>query len=197
MNAVRAIDPSELFVEAVRKRIPGLDAHVGTADKLPFADDTIDVALAQRVVYFMPGRWRASALTVRVHFSSFEDWWSPFTLGVGPAGAQVALLELEQAEALGEKCESPCPAESFSIDASAWTVVAPSGTGREGFTGHARHPGAYRCDRTPPHPIKRSSLDGVGPGQTGRQRPLVTKDDLPCRSCRAVHQHRSHQVHHG
>lgn len=33
------------------------------------------------------------ALSVTVEHPSFEDWWEPFTLGVGPAGGYVAGLE--------------------------------------------------------------------------------------------------------
>ena len=29
----------------------------------------------------------------KVDFSSFEDWWEPFTLGVGPAGAYAKTLD--------------------------------------------------------------------------------------------------------
>ena len=36
------------------------------------------------------GGMQASTLTVRVRHASFEEWWQPFTLGVGPAGAYVA-----------------------------------------------------------------------------------------------------------
>ena len=32
-------------------------------------------------------------LAVRVEYASFDDWWEPFTLGVGPAGAYAAGLD--------------------------------------------------------------------------------------------------------
>ena len=35
----------------------------------------------------------ATALVAAVVHASFEDWWGPFTLGVGPAGAYAAGLE--------------------------------------------------------------------------------------------------------
>ncbi|KYH44688.1 class I SAM-dependent methyltransferase [Branchiibius sp. NY16-3462-2] len=53
-DAVVAVDPSETFVRAVRGRLPGVDARVTTADRLPFDEDTFDLALAQLVVHFMP-----------------------------------------------------------------------------------------------------------------------------------------------
>jgi SAM-dependent methyltransferase len=66
----------------------------------------------------------ASLLTVRVEFADFEDWWTPFTLGVGPAGAHVAGLDAAGREALRSACARLLPDGPFSIDASAWTVVA-------------------------------------------------------------------------
>ena len=51
--AVSAVDPSESFVDAVRVRIPGLDARRAAAEQLPFADGRFDCAAAQLVVHFM------------------------------------------------------------------------------------------------------------------------------------------------
>src|SRR5580704_3359177 len=39
---------------------------------------------------------RAGVLTVTVGYASFGDWWQPYTLGVGPAGAYLAGLDDEQ-----------------------------------------------------------------------------------------------------
>lgn len=52
-EAVTAIDPSESFVGAMQERHPDVDVRRGTAEQLPFADATFDVALAQLVVSFM------------------------------------------------------------------------------------------------------------------------------------------------
>jgi SAM-dependent methyltransferase len=157
---VSAVDPSEPFVAAARERFPGVDISVGSAELLPFDDDTFDAALAQLVVHFMRDpvaglremarvtrsggvvaatvwnhassagplslfweavravdpqaegegefagvregdlanlfvaagleRLQESVLTVHVPFESFEQWWEPYTLGVGPAGQYVA-----------------------------------------------------------------------------------------------------------
>jgi SAM-dependent methyltransferase len=67
---------------------------------------------------------QASLLSVRVHFADFEDWWTPFTLGVGPAGAHVAGLNAAGRATLQSACARLLPEGPFSIDASAWTVVA-------------------------------------------------------------------------
>jgi len=50
------------------------------------------------------GQARAVTLNVRVRHDSFEQWWEPFTLGVGPAGAYVASLTQEQRTVLREHC---------------------------------------------------------------------------------------------
>jgi SAM-dependent methyltransferase len=52
-EAVVAVDPSEPFVEAARRRHPGVDVRVASAELLPFADGSFDAALAQLVVHFM------------------------------------------------------------------------------------------------------------------------------------------------
>jgi ubiquinone/menaquinone biosynthesis C-methylase UbiE len=53
---VAAVDPSEPFVEACRARVPGADVRVGVGERLPFADGTFDVVLAQLVVQLMDDR---------------------------------------------------------------------------------------------------------------------------------------------
>ena len=39
---VAAADPSPPFVDALRRDLPGVDAHVAPAEELPWPDDTID-----------------------------------------------------------------------------------------------------------------------------------------------------------
>lgn len=62
----------------------------------------------------------AVTLTVRVEFASFEDWWTPFTLGVGPAGAYVAGLVPDAVTTLREHCQTLLPEPPFAVDATAW-----------------------------------------------------------------------------
>ena len=52
-EAVAAVDPSLPFVEAAKERFPGVEVHIGSAELLPFDDDTFDAGLAQLVVHFM------------------------------------------------------------------------------------------------------------------------------------------------
>lgn len=50
---VAAADPSPPFVSALEERLPGVEVHLAPAERLPFADGTFDLALAQLVVQFM------------------------------------------------------------------------------------------------------------------------------------------------
>jgi len=52
-DRVTAIDPSEPFVEACARRLPGVDVRAGSAEAPPFPDHSFDVTLAQLVVNFM------------------------------------------------------------------------------------------------------------------------------------------------
>src|SRR5689334_2267514 len=52
-SAVVAVDPSEPFVLAARKRHPDVDVRLGAAEQLPLGDSEFDVSLAQLVVHFM------------------------------------------------------------------------------------------------------------------------------------------------
>ncbi len=192
--AVAAVDPSAPFLAAVQARFPEVDVRSGVAERLPFPENSFDLALAQLVVHFMtdpvaglvemarvtrPGGviaacvwdhagdsgplatfWRAvhdiapgardesdlagareghlaelcaaaglahivpSTLTVRVRFAAFVEWWEPFTLGVGPAGAYVAQLDRRWHDALRSRCEQLLPTPPFVVSASAWCVRA-------------------------------------------------------------------------
>jgi SAM-dependent methyltransferase len=52
-GAVAAVDPSEPFIAATRARHPGVDVRQAPVERLPFALDAFDAALAQLVVHFM------------------------------------------------------------------------------------------------------------------------------------------------
>jgi SAM-dependent methyltransferase len=64
----------------------------------------------------------ASVLSVRVEHPTFEDWWEPFTLGVGPAGSYAAGLDEERRVALRERCRALAPEAPFTLEAPAWAA---------------------------------------------------------------------------
>jgi SAM-dependent methyltransferase len=51
--AVAAVDPSPEFAAALKSRFPDLDSRQGSAEELPWPDESFDAALAQLVVSFM------------------------------------------------------------------------------------------------------------------------------------------------
>jgi len=63
-------------------------------------------------------------LVVRVEHESFDDWWEPYTLGVGPAGAYVAGLDEEHREQLRARCEELLPAAPFVLESRCWSARA-------------------------------------------------------------------------
>lgn len=60
--------------------------------------------------------------TASVDYESFEDWWRPYTLGVGPAGAYAASLSEEERNALREQCRRRLPEAPFTLRAVAWAA---------------------------------------------------------------------------
>jgi SAM-dependent methyltransferase len=61
-------------------------------------------------------------LTVTVRYGTFEEWWHPYTLGVGPAGDYVAMLDPSARDALKERCRERLPAAPFEVHAAAWAA---------------------------------------------------------------------------
>jgi SAM-dependent methyltransferase len=63
-----------------------------------------------------------TALSVSVRHPSFEEWWEPFTLGVGTAGSYVAGLDPRSQAQLRELCRATLPDAPFVLTARAWTA---------------------------------------------------------------------------
>jgi hypothetical protein len=57
-----------------------------------------------------------------ITFERFEDWWEPYTLGVGPAGGYVRDLGEEQRSALRERSRELLPEPPFTVRAFAWVA---------------------------------------------------------------------------
>jgi SAM-dependent methyltransferase len=193
-SAVAAVDPSAMFVDAVRERLPGVKAEREAAEALSFADGVFDAALAQLVVHFMADPvgglgemarvtaaggvvaacvwdhagerspvavfWRAareldpgardesglpgaregdlpdllrraglrrvvaSEFDVPFAHASFQEWWEPFTLGVGPAGQYLTQLSDNAVARLRERCRALLPSAARPVAWAARGVVA-------------------------------------------------------------------------
>lgn len=62
------------------------------------------------------------ALSASVDHASFDEWWGPFTLGVGPAGAYARALGEVERSALRERCRQLLPEGPFTLTAVAWAA---------------------------------------------------------------------------
>jgi SAM-dependent methyltransferase len=63
-----------------------------------------------------------TVLSASVEHPRFEEWWVPFTGGVGPAGSYVASLDAERQTRLREACRSRLPGAPFVLTARAWAA---------------------------------------------------------------------------
>ena len=63
---VAGMDPSEDLVDACRARVPGADVRLGSAEEIPFTDESFDAVLAQLVVQVLDDAPRAVAEMRRV-----------------------------------------------------------------------------------------------------------------------------------
>jgi SAM-dependent methyltransferase len=63
-----------------------------------------------------------SVLSASLEHPSFDEWWEPFTGGVGPAGSYVAGLDAERQAELRERCRTLLPIAPFVLTARAWAT---------------------------------------------------------------------------
>jgi SAM-dependent methyltransferase len=107
--------PLAAFWDAVRALDPGAEDEAALAGAR-------EGALAQLLRDAGLREVEEGALAVDVAHPSFEEWWEPFTLGVGPAGRYVAGLDATRRERLRELCRETLPAAPFVISARAWAA---------------------------------------------------------------------------
>jgi SAM-dependent methyltransferase len=65
-----------------------------------------------------------TALSVSLEHLTFDAWWEPFLLGVGPAGAYLASLDADRRKQLREGCRRQIRSEPFVVTAVAWAARA-------------------------------------------------------------------------
>lgn len=63
-----------------------------------------------------------TVLSVVVEHPSFDEWWEPYMLGVGPAGAYTKSLEPGHRDRLRAVSRERFPDEPFSVTALAWAA---------------------------------------------------------------------------
>ena len=63
-----------------------------------------------------------AVLEVSFEHRTFEEWWQPYTGGVGPAGSYLMALGPDQQAALRDRCRALLPDEPFVLTSRAWAV---------------------------------------------------------------------------
>ena len=63
-----------------------------------------------------------TAITVEREHPDFDEWWEPYTGGVGPAGGYLASLDEARRLELRERCRMMLPTGSFVLVSRAWTA---------------------------------------------------------------------------
>jgi SAM-dependent methyltransferase len=71
----------------------------------------------------------AGTLTARAGYTGFEDFWTPFTYAVGPAGQHLATLDEDGRARVREACRVTLPDGPFSLVARAWYARGTVGAG--------------------------------------------------------------------
>jgi SAM-dependent methyltransferase len=64
----------------------------------------------------------STVLAVSAPMASFEEWWHPFTLGVGPPGAYLATLDESHRAAVRDACTRLQPRAPFTLTVRSWTA---------------------------------------------------------------------------
>jgi ubiquinone/menaquinone biosynthesis C-methylase UbiE len=107
--------PLAVFWQAARE----LDPDVKDESNLAGAREG---HLAELLVEASLREVEATALACSVEHASFEVWWEPFTLGVGPAGGYLVGLEAVPRADLRERCRELLPSAPFTLAARAWVA---------------------------------------------------------------------------
>jgi ubiquinone/menaquinone biosynthesis C-methylase UbiE len=68
------------------------------------------------------GQVEDTGLSVSVEHATFDQWWEPFTFGVGTAGAYLSQLDQEHRARLREHCRDGFPARGLVLAARAWAA---------------------------------------------------------------------------
>ena len=107
--------PLTVFWEAVRQVDPDNPGEVERMGSRP----------GQLAALFVEGGLadvEQHVLSVEVEHPSFAEWWEPYTLGIGPAGAYVAGLDDAARGRLEDACRRLLPPAPFTITARAWAA---------------------------------------------------------------------------
>lgn len=107
--------PLSLFWEAARELDPGVvdESHLAGAREGHLAELFAAAGLADV---------EETTLSIEREHAGFDEWWEPYTGGVGPAGTYVRSLDPERQAALRERCRALLPDGPFVIVSRAWAA---------------------------------------------------------------------------
>lgn len=63
-------------------------------------------------------------LSSAIEYATFDEWWEPYTFGVGPVGAYLGSLDESGVAAVRDRCRALLPDAPFTVAAYAWAVRA-------------------------------------------------------------------------
>lgn len=61
-------------------------------------------------------------ISIEVEHPTFDDWWEPYTRGVGPAGAYIGTLSQDARTELEEVCRHELGDGAFTVRAATWAA---------------------------------------------------------------------------
>ena len=107
--------PLSLFWEAARELDPGVvdESHLAGAREGHLTELFTAAGL---------GDVEETPLSIERAHAGFDEWWEPYTGGVGPAGTYVRSLDPERQAALRERCRALLPDGPFVIVSRAWAA---------------------------------------------------------------------------
>ena len=108
-------DPLHVFWAAARELDPGITDESGLAGARQGHLVELFAAAGLQAV-------AERALEVSLDHPSFDEWWEPFTRGVGPAGKHLASLDPGQRETVRDACRARLGDGPFTITAQAWAA---------------------------------------------------------------------------
>ena len=107
--------PLGAFWEAARALDPGVADESDLAGaREGHLEELFEAAGLQKI--------EATILSVSVEHPTFQEWWEPFTFGVGPAGIYTAGLDPDRQGQLRNLCHERFPNEPFIVTARAWAA---------------------------------------------------------------------------
>ena len=107
--------PLSVFWEAARDLDPGVDDESQLAGAREGHLAELFAAAGLHSI-------EETSLSASLEHASFDEWWEPFTGGVGPAGSYVATLDAERRVQLRERCRALLPAAPFVLTSRAWAA---------------------------------------------------------------------------